>query len=474
MPKETRNTASPQSIHTQILIIGAGPAGLTAAKLLRKSGYSVLVVDENATLGGQYYRQPPENMQGLAKSFRKNGRKLVESVRNNGAVILTSSYLFAVDDDGTSLYIFDENSNQILNIICETTIIATGSYELVIPYLGWEQPKCITPGMASRIFGIDYANPNQSIVLGGSGPFLLSVASHLVTLGANVKAVVEYHTPYIPRPNSFQLLLYPTRLFEFFQYRWTLWRHNVEIYQNYQIQEVAQTSNNLRSIFKSRNSNTTLEFFSDYVAISYGFIPTTEASSLLGINLNEGEIHRSAQLDAFGRTDKDNIYVIGESVNIQGWRAAVLRGKLAAVDIISRNNQSGLRARLQKLLGRVRSQYESYFALIRRAIFCEQQAFEMQLYDELLVCRCESVKYREIAKYLDQPWNLVSGLKAETRVGMGTCQGKQCSYALGKICSNNLKRSNENENFMNSRAPLRPIPVSALIQLRDRTALVDH
>lgn len=456
----------------QVLIIGGGPAGLAAAKTIANSGVSVALVDENPELGGQYYRQRSTHLRKQVGDFRPKGREIINHLKKSEIVIITSSFVFATDDNEKAFYIFREKSDKILKISCDYVIVATGSQEIVIPYLGWETPKCITPGMASRIFDIDYINRDKSVVIGGSGPFLLSVAANLVKHGVEVKSVLEYHNPYKLNFVSLFLLLFPTRLLEFLNYRWTLWRANVPIHSNFQILETQETNSGIKSTFVSQKTNSKLEFESDYVAISYGFLPTIELSSLLDLELAESNPIRSTKVSPFGRSSKAWVYVVGESVNIQGWRAASVRGQLAALDILHRLNIRNSSSYLLKVKSLVAAKYEWLFSAIRKLVFKENKPFELFSDDNLLVCRCESISYVEIKKYLDQSWSSASGLKAETRVGMGTCQGKQCGYALSRLCSNFGKGNRE--IFTNTRIPLRPVPVSALIALPDKTKLADH
>jgi len=459
-------------IRTQVLIVGGGPAGLSAAHQLRNTGISVTLVDENAELGGQYFRQRSEIVRETAGDFRKRGRTLVESVKDSAILILSSSFVFAVNDSEKIFYVYNEVTGGVVSIRCEFVIFATGSQELVLPYLGWETPKCITPGMASRIFDIDHISPDQSIVIGGSGPFLLSVAAHLVERGVKVLAVLEYHDPYRFRLSSALVVFFPTRLFEYLNYRLQLRRAKVPIHTNVQISDVAFNNDRLESKFKSRSSARELTYVSDYVAVSYGFIPTTEFASLVEIQLDESSHIRSTSTRFNGQTSKDWVYIVGESVNIQGWRAALVRGQIAAISILKSLKAVSLLQRLQYIRLLVAAKYEHLFTSIRARTFNEGEPFEFSTSDNLLVCRCENVIYREIALYLDHPWSTASGLKAESRVGMGTCQGKQCGYALGRICASLVGQSGE--TFTNPRTPLRPVPIKAIVKLPDQSKLAEH
>ena len=456
-------------LQTQILIIGGGPAGLAACNRFINTGVSVVLVDENAELGGQYYRQRSDHIRRTAGEFRRHGRELVKAVRNSEIRVVTSSYIFAVDDGDKVFYAFNEKTNSVVKILCEFVIVATGSHELVLPYRGWETPRCITPGMASRLFDIDYISSRQSIVIGGGGPFLLSVAAHLLERGVNVKAVIEYHNPYVFRIAAMLVLLFPTRLVEFLRYRWILWSNKVPIHSGYQVKSAEPMEHGIRSKFVPVSSGSELEFQSDFLAISYGFLPTIELASTLDVSLEQTVRGCRTITTVSGRSSRDWIYVVGESVSIQGWRSALLRGQLAALEILSKLQGTSIyhwAPFFGKTLGVL---WETLFTYMRKIVFQEDMPLRIIADDETLVCRCECVTYHEIGQYLDQVWSTASGLKAETRVGMGTCQGKQCGYALSQICASlGLKVA---DSFINVRIPLRPVPISALMQLPDNSDL---
>src|SRR5687767_1987489 len=53
-------TANWREVHVDLLVVGAGPAGLSAARVAAAGGLDVLVVDERSKAGGQFFKQPGE------------------------------------------------------------------------------------------------------------------------------------------------------------------------------------------------------------------------------------------------------------------------------------------------------------------------------------------------------------------------------------------------------------------------------
>ena len=81
-----------------VVVVGGGPAGLTAALALARSGASVCVVEESAELGGQYYKQRQGAVLATYGPYRPAGAALIDAVRAAGVTCLTSTYVWGAED----------------------------------------------------------------------------------------------------------------------------------------------------------------------------------------------------------------------------------------------------------------------------------------------------------------------------------------------------------------------------------------
>ena len=75
------------------------------------------------------------------------------------------------------------------------TIVASGAYERAAAFPGWDLPGVMTPGGAQTLVKSQRVLPGSRIVLAGSGPFLLPVATTLIEAGAKIVGIFEATTP---------------------------------------------------------------------------------------------------------------------------------------------------------------------------------------------------------------------------------------------------------------------------------------
>jgi hypothetical protein len=182
--------------HRDIIIIGAGPAGLSAAFTAAGYGLDVLVVDEQPSPGGQIYRnieRASEHTMTILGMDYGQGLALIERFRASQAEYLGNAIVWRIDPSGNICF---SRKGQSMEINARHILIATGAMERPVPFAGWTLPGVMSVGAVDANFKSSNLLPRGPVVLAGSGPLLLSTAGHLVSCGVAVTAVLDTtHSP---------------------------------------------------------------------------------------------------------------------------------------------------------------------------------------------------------------------------------------------------------------------------------------
>ncbi|MYW00063.1 FAD-dependent oxidoreductase, partial [Streptomyces sp. SID3343] len=174
-----RESARPHDL----VVLGAGPAGLTAAVTAARFGLRVAVLDANSRAGGQYHRHragEPPNWPPL---------------RRLGSVdFLANHRVWAVeraDDHFVAHTLVGDRGTRPVTVRGRKLLLATGAYDRQLPFPGWDLPGVFTAGGAQALLKGNGVAPGRRAVVAGTGPFLLPVAVALAEAGVRVVAVLE-------------------------------------------------------------------------------------------------------------------------------------------------------------------------------------------------------------------------------------------------------------------------------------------
>ncbi|MEV4378518.1 NAD(P)/FAD-dependent oxidoreductase [Streptosporangium sp. NPDC049644] len=464
-------------VERDVVIVGGGPAGLSAAARLASAGLAVTILDEQPELGGQYYRRPAPAVARHWGDHRPEGGRLIAQVRAAGVECRTGHLVWGVDDDGRTLLASDDAEHPV-RLRARHLVLATGAFERVFPFPGWQLPGVTTPGFAQHLAASDHTTIGDRVILAGSGPFLLPVACSLIELGVSVAGIAEAGRPYRPSLRALGTLGHPARLRELASYAVRLARARVPIWQETVV---------LRADGRDRVSSVTLAAAArptrpvrtvevDALCVGYGFRPQTDLARMLGceVRIDVASGDAVPVTDAAGRASRADVYVVGEAAGIGGVHAAKARGLAAAHDILAREAHVAVPVSEARRVASARRRLERFTALTD-SLYPGPAALLATLAPALpadtMVCRCEAVRAEEIrATAAGSADGDLNATKAWTRAGMGPCQGRECGFAVAGLVRSVMPRRGAGDGesrveVFPSRLPVRPVPLATLLEL---------
>ena len=176
----------------ELIVIGAGPAGLSAAAEAARSGMRVAVFDENAKPGGQLFKQIHKffgSREHMAKirGFRI-GEMLLNEAREAGVNVFLNATVIGIFPEKKITVRFGDH---IEHFSGDTIVVATGAAENMVLFDGWTKPGVIGAGAAQTLMNLYGVMPGRRILMVGSGNVGLVVGYQLLQAGCTLAAVID-------------------------------------------------------------------------------------------------------------------------------------------------------------------------------------------------------------------------------------------------------------------------------------------
>ncbi len=245
----------------------------------------------------------------------------------------------------------------------------------------------------------------RRVVVAGTGPFLLPVATGLAAAGVKVCGVYEAAGLFIPPPS---------KILESAEYLTKLARHRIPYRTGKRV---------LAAIGADRVTGVRLDdghtIACDTLAVGYGFTPQIELALAAGCDTAIDDGSLVVSVDERQCSSVPGFYAAGEVTGVGGSDLAVVEGTLAGLATAGVPLPNALlrkRSRLRRLAGRLKRSFPA-----PPWLDCP---------DETMVCRCEHVTVGDIRSAAHELGAVDGrGIKLMARAGMGICQGRVCGYA---------------------------------------------
>lgn len=463
----------PESTLTpDVVVIGAGPSGLAAAALGAESGLDVVLLDERGKLGGQYYKQPaPEfdlDEAELDGQYRR-GRALIARAKKSGVRILDRAKVwgaFAPD------HIVASSPVERWIIRATRVVLATGAYERGVPMPGWTLPGVMTTGAAQTLSRSYQVSPGERVLVAGNGPLNMQVAAELAAAGATVVGLVELARPVHPANvvrGASMALASPGLVLDGVRYGATLARSRVPVHTGSAVVRMLGDENGVTGAVIARLdrharpiAGTEREVAVDAVCMGYGFLPSNEIARMLGCRHVWDESLKTlvVERDEAGRTSVPEVYVIGDSAQVQGAKVAQARGVITAAALVAElrgASSSPEIAHARRALAR-----NLRFQTALNKVFAAPVLTDELATPETTVCRCESLSLQTVADGLDELTGSAGASKRVTRVGMGRCQGRYCGPVVVALAARRSGTDIGERSGFAPQVPFKPTPISVI------------
>jgi NADPH-dependent 2,4-dienoyl-CoA reductase/sulfur reductase-like enzyme len=397
--------------HFDMVVIGAGPAGLRATQIALSEGMRVALIDDNPRPGGQIWRQGP----GF-KTADPLKRWSAQTAMHAGLVQASGARVVAATGNKRLLVERDEGP---LQVQYDRLILATGARERLLPFDGWTLPGVTGAGALQALIkgGVDVTG--ERIVIAGSGPLLLAAAATARQRGGEVVAVCERAT--LARVLRFGVSLagVPGKLAQACGLIRTV---GVSRYRTGSVVIAAQGGAKVEAVIvRSNGREESIEC--DRVANGCGLVPNTTLAQALGCELDEHG-QGGILVDARQRTTVDGILAAGECTGVGGMELARAEGAIAAYAALGIDDTTDARVAQEC---RVRRRWQRFAARVEQAFEANASPWPLPSAHTLL-CRCEDISVGTVARYAN--WR---DAKLHTRCGMGACQGRICGTAAASL-----------------------------------------
>jgi D-hydroxyproline dehydrogenase subunit alpha len=384
-----------------VLIAGGGPAGIAAAVRASKAGARVGIVDDNPHIGGQIWRRD------VVKGAAPQVKEWTDRLRNAKVEFITGTTIVGQEDE--KLLAAESVSGDRLLIGFRKLILATGARERFVPFPGWTLPGVMGAGGLQALVKSGMPIRGKSVVVAGSGPLLLAVASYLKRQGAHVQLIAEQaETSRVVR-FAVRLLTQPAKLVQAFGMQQSL----IVVPYHGGCWPVGIESVRGRLNVRLHRARKEWEVECDYLACGFGLVPNTELAQFLGAELLNG----SVVVDEFQKTTATDLFCAGESTGIGGLELSLVEGEIAGFAA------AGLHDNARSLFS-LRERHRKFSRLLADT-FALRSELKKLPNASTIICRCEDVTKERIETYHN--WRAA---KLMTRCGMGPCQGRVCGPAV--------------------------------------------
>lgn len=310
-----------------LIVIGAGPAGLSGAVAAAKTGMSVIVFDENARPGGQLFKQIHKFFGATEQHARVRGitigKMLLDEAAKAGITVELNATVTGIFEDKSVSVLKD---GAVTHYEAGNILVAAGASEKAIPFEGWTLPGVIGAGAAQTMMNLYGVRPGKRILMLGSGNVGLVVSYQMLQAGCDVAAVVDAS----PRIGGYGV------------HASKLSRNGVPFFLSHTVIR-AEGKDHVESVTIGEVDRqwkivpgTEKTFDVDVVCMAVGLNPMSALARMAGAEMMEkgGQV---PLVDPYGETTVPGLFAAGDAAGIEEASSAMITGSIAGIAAAKRS-----------------------------------------------------------------------------------------------------------------------------------------
>jgi NADPH-dependent 2,4-dienoyl-CoA reductase/sulfur reductase-like enzyme len=465
-----------------LVVVGAGPAGMEAARIAAGHGLDVLVADENRAPGGQIYRGiTAARAADLARLGREYaaGAGIAEAFARSSATYAAAATVWSVTPSepetgtGTGLDIGISLAGTATFVNARHAIVASGAIERPFPVPGWTLPGVMTAGAAQIALKTAGLVPEGRTIIAGTGPLLYLLAAQLLRAGARVTAVLDT----TPRGNWRTALPHALDFLRSAYGRkgaglMATVARGTRVVRG--VTELAINGTERAESVTMRRGGEETRIAADLVLLHQGVAPNLNLALAMGCAYAWDEERTAFQptVDEWFGSSVEDVSIVGDAAAIVGAEASALQGAIAGHAVAWRLGKlaSDARDRETAPLRRRLAEAERGRAFIDR-FFRPAERFRRP-HGDTLVCRCEEVTAARVREACALGVTGPNQLKAFLRCGMGPCQGRFCGLTVSELIAEERGMPVGEVGYFRPRSPVKPVALAELAALQKSDSAV--
>ncbi|KAA0968718.1 NAD(P)/FAD-dependent oxidoreductase [Pseudomonas sp. ANT_H12B] len=448
-----------------VVVVGAGAAGMAAATHMAGLGLQVVLLDEQGSPGGQIYRGitlAPLSRRDLLGPDYAHGNQLAQALASSSVRYEKGASVWQVTRDHQVSYLRD---GRLYTLDAKAVLLATGAMERPFPIAGWTLPGVMSAGAAQILLKSSGLAPSEPVVLAGCGPLLYLLGWQYLRAGVTIKALVD-----TTRPEDY----WRARRHLFAALRaWPYLRKGLELMRSLRSAGIAHYSGAEQLAVEGEEAAQALTFSvsgkaqridTRCVLLHQGVVPNIQFSQALRAR-HEWDLDQLCfrpVTDPWGELDVPGVYVAGDGAGIGGAQAAAVQGELAALGIATQlkilsTAERDDKARVLRVQLEVNLRIRPFLD-----VFYQPKEQNRIPADEVMVCRCEEVTAGELRGFVALGCAGPNQAKSFGRCGMGPCQGRMCGLTVTEVIAKARGVSAAEVGYYRIRPPIKPITLGEL------------